>query len=267
MRTLSLSFLLRSIIRWITLWPKGSSGCALPAWMICTLPWHTSRRRSKLVYLPELVIGKLATLFRKQLRALPPPVNVGIVEILKFRSGPVDMVDAVGNRIDLRPRKHPTGYFAVNFGNTAGVATHADGKLRHGKAIFARNFADVPRQLVSGNLVCQIVIEDVVTGSNGCMCGECTNTPDIIVVPMTFTQKFQCEKSRMAFVHMECTDIAKTHRPEHLHATDPPKDFLFQTHRSVSAIEVTRNLPVFGRIFRKIRIEEDHGHTALVIAS
>ena len=75
------------------------------------------------------------------------------------------------------------------------------------------------------------------------------------------TDAFQCQKCRVALIHMRCTDI-DTKGAQRTYATYAKDDFLFDTHVLVAAIERRRYASVFLGILGDIRVEQIEARTS-----
>ena len=69
------------------------------------------------------------------------------------------------------------------------------------------------------------------------------------------------EKGRVPFIHVEDFRL-EPERVERFHAADPEHDFLAHSHLLIAAIELGRNQPIFGIVFRNVGVEQEQVDSA-----
>ena len=75
-----------------------------------------------------------------------------------------------------------------------------------------------------------------------------------------FVEKFDCEQTRVAFVHVKTLDRVTAQRAQHAHAANTENDFLAEPITFISAVEKMRESAIPVRVLRQIGVEKVNRH-------
>ncbi len=174
-----------------------------------------------------------------------PSWKICIEELLHFWRSPINVVHAVGDSINTLILKHVARNTTVDLRHTTCVATHGHRKLCHAQRFLPGNLLDVPWQIISGDLVCEIVGEHVVAGLHRSVRRERTGLFDFFVFEFPLPKQFQREERTVTFIHVVRTNICVPQRAQHANASNAQHKLLANTHGLISTIQVFGNRAIF----------------------
>ncbi len=182
-------------------------------------------------------------------------------------TSPCEVVDAVGDVIDLVAGEHLAGDFTVNFGDATSVVAEVHGEFSHREGLFAGDFFDVPGNHVAEEAMGSVVIENIVAGFYWRVGGESTVGADSLVFVVAFAEEFESEERCVSFVHMESANFVISESSEHPNTANAEDGFLFNAHCLVTAVEVIGDFSVVVGVFFEVGVEEKDRHNVAVLAN